>query len=216
MTSFLKTKTFYLSLIATVVLAGATTVGIALATSDSSNSAPPESGAPYATSPDAVAEHDFGILRRDQNGEDAIPAAASVMFSGASGANEHLARRAKGFSEGEAWVVPGRGSVCLIADWPAAHNGGATCASDEPAIDGRLVSESSNRHSPGAVFVAGLVPDGISRVTVNLANGGSQAADVHENVYMIKTEGSVASVTVSTPSGNVNVPFSVPAGKVTH
>jgi hypothetical protein len=195
-----------------VVLAACAVVvaGIGVASGSSGNSAPfqppsSESGA-LATGPDAASVAAFEIMRRPRTSGDDISSRAVGGLSSASGANITLSRRAAGFTNGEAWVIPGIGNVCLWAESTTAKNGGATCTGDATATSGDLMLEAASPSSPGKVFIAGLVPDGIASVTANLASGATEMLPVHENVYMQEIAGEVTSVAVR-PSQVVTAPM---------
>jgi hypothetical protein len=205
-------------LIATGLLAlMAICAGGAIAANAGSNSTPPEAGAATAIAPDQADANALGILRRSVTAVDQIPPQDSIEFSGASGANVTLARRAQGISGAEGWVVPGKGSLCVIAEWPASHAGGAACMSDADAVAGNLAVEAGSTKAVGMDFVAGVVPDGISEVTVHLASGTIEAVAVHENMYATGVHGSITGVTASGPAGHVNVEgIGPPATRITN
>jgi hypothetical protein len=77
---------------------------------------PPDAGAPSALSPSAAAVASLGILKRKGDSADPVPSEYLPSFSGYSGANPELARDAHGLAGSVAWVVPGRGSICLVAN----------------------------------------------------------------------------------------------------
>ncbi len=124
-----------------------------------------------------------------------------------------LARRAQGSAGGEAWVIPRSGSLCLVAESTTGLNGGAVCADDRAALSGQMAFYASNPQAPGAVFVAGLVPDGVTNVVLHMrgpaASGSTstQALTVHENVYMDEVHSSISSITENGPA-----PVSIPIG----
>lgn len=165
----------------------------------SGSAAAPPNGASetLAQRPDASAAAVLKVLRRVQSSCDAIPAEVSGSVTNASGANPALARRARGLRGGAAWVVPGSGDVCLIAEAKSGTNGGASCAADEAADSGVLTLETRSAQAPGVIFVAGMVPDGVSNVTLTLEGGTTQVLPVHENVYMHEVDGTPVAVTLS-------------------
>jgi hypothetical protein len=174
--------------------------GVGLASGSSGTAVPFQpptstSGA-LATAPDAASTAAFGILRRPRSGADNLSPNATGGLSSASGANITLARKAEGFTSGEAWVIPGIGNECLWAESTTAKNGGAVCDGDATATTGGLILEAVSPSAPGKVFVAGLVPDGIASVTANLVGGSTETLPVHENVYMQEITGEVKSVAV--------------------
>jgi hypothetical protein len=156
----------------------------------------------------------LAILRRGQVAADALPAAAASALTagagvGASGPSVALSRRAQGLSGGAAWVVPAAGQVCLIAEAGPAL-GGAGCAPDATAANGRLLVFGSSARTPGIVFVAGLVPDGVPAVSVELAGGTTVSAPVAENVYVASIHGAPSAVSFTGPAGAVTVSITLP------
>lgn len=183
-----------------VVSCALAVAGVGLASGLSGSSTPFQpptstSGA-LATAPDSASTAAFSIMRRARTSADEISSHAIGGLSSASGANIALARRAHGFTNGEAWVIPGIGNECLWAESTTAKNGGAVCDGDSTATSGGLMLEAETPSAPGKVLIAGLVPDGIASVTVTLADGSAQALPVYENVYMQEITGEPKSVTV--------------------
>jgi hypothetical protein len=188
-----------------LLLAGAGGAAIAGGGKPDPEPAPPLAGGVLASGADARDLAQFAILRRAPGEADQIPPQSPVALSGSSGANLGLARRAQGFGAQRAWVVPGRGTLCLIAQWPARHGGGANCVPDASAAAGELVVVSGTTGARGFEFVAGLVPDGVSVVSVHLRGRGVTTAAVHEGVYMAAIAGSAAAVTFTGPHGAVKI-----------
>jgi hypothetical protein len=181
--------------------------------------------AALATTPSAAGLGTLGVLRRAQTTADAVPSGVTAgltegVFSGAFGANVALARRVGGLTAGSAWVVPGDGSVCLIAASAGDPNGGATCASSAIVAAGGLEMEAGTHRAPGVVFVAGVAPDGVSQVTLHLSGGASQTLTVRDNVYMAEVHGAVAATTFAgaaplAPTGQIG-PAAAPTTAGTH
>lgn len=174
----------------------------------------------------------LGILRRPRVASDvllpfdALTAAQTPMA--ATGVNPALSRRAQGFASGAAWVLPGNGTICLIYDnaqgvrmaaetmppgsfkpqdvarVPGAA-GGAACTTDESASKGWSAGTAFTSESPGVTLTAGIVPDGVSSVTVKLADGGTLALPVHENVYVGEIRGWPSSVSFTGAAGAVTI-----------
>jgi hypothetical protein len=147
----------------------------------------------------------FGILRRPVSAGDAIAQSAEVSFSGASGANPQLARRAAGLSGIEGWVIPGRGSTCIIVNSLTHDLRGAACNPNASAAAGELRLEAFARDVPGITFVAGLVPDDVHSVLLKLTNGQSTTVQVHENLYAAEVHGGLESSYLITPAGQLLV-----------
>lgn len=174
----------------------------------------------------------LGILRRTRAASDALPSQVASRMThspeAANGVNPSLSRRAQGFASGAAWIIPGNGVLCLEADneqgleqasertessstsqapfvrVPKA-NGTASCTTDSTAAKGWSAGTGETEESPGMIFTAGIVPDGVSSVTIRLAGGESLSAPVHENVYMTEVHGWPASVSFTGPAGPVTI-----------
>jgi hypothetical protein len=183
--------------------------GVGLAVSDESSPSgpvPPTSEAPPASSTAAALAESVALMRRSRTASDAIPASPPVVFSQASGANLELARRVAGDQGAEAWVVPGSGSTCILARLQQYRIGGAVRTTTTGARMGELDVQSASSLLPGAELVAGLVPDGVSSVTMELADGTMLSASVHENVYLALIHGAVISMSALTPQGSISIP----------
>jgi hypothetical protein len=144
----------------------------------------------------------------------------------ANGVNVSLSRRAYGFSSGAAWVVPANGGViCLVADNAAAlqmnlepgDNGTAppayrppdveddvSCQSVSSVATGWPLSYGFSRDQPGMTFTAGIVPDGVTQITIGVLGGPPTTLAVHDNVWMGEIPGVPDSETFTGPHGQVN------------
>ncbi len=164
----------------------------------------------------------LSILRRARVPSDVVDARdVSVLshstFTGASGANFSLSRRARGFATGAAWVIPAAGGVCIIADQRLTpdgqpvlgSNGAAGCEPNDAITEGRLLSSSGTAREPDVTFVAGLVPDGVQAITATLTDGTAQSIPVHDNIYMGVLHGS-AQLSFDGPNGHVTLEAAKP------
>jgi hypothetical protein len=144
----------------------------------------------------------FAILRRPATASDALPASMlPEQFVGIYGASPGLARRVRGLPQGvEAWLVPGNRSLCLVT------NRGAACGADAALDRYGLALESGS--GSGAPSVAGVVPDGVTSVTITLANGSQQDATVVDNGYAATADGPspIARFALNTSAGQVAIP----------
>lgn len=173
----------------------------------------------------------LGILRRPRTATDALlPADAfSAAHSpmAANGVNPALSRQAAGIPSGSAWVLPGNGKICLIAEnaqglamtakemspgsttlqpvgrIPGA-NGATGCTDDATAATGWSAGASESGDAPGLVYTAGLVPDGVHQVTIHTASGAI-SVPVHENVYVAEVIGWPSTVSFKGPAGPVTL-----------
>ncbi len=133
-----------------------------------------------------------------------------------------------GFSEGGAWLIPGKGMICLetanaagvrqaLQTMPAGASsprksarvrgalGDAACATNAEANEGFSAGTAGSADAPGLTATAGIVPDGVESVTVTLSGGGEARLRVHENVYMGEVRGWPASVSFLGPHGRVTL-----------
>jgi hypothetical protein len=188
-----------------VALAGG---GAAIATSGrkSPGAVPPGEEGTLATTPSAADVRTFALLRRPRGEGDEIPQSMPIALSGASGANLDLSRRAAGAGEQGVWVIPGRGSLCVLASWPARGAGGATCVPERDALAGQLFVVAAGERAPGTTFIAGLLPDGVTAVTVHLTSGGSLRVPVRANVYRAAIGAATGSISYAGPRGEVTIP----------
>jgi hypothetical protein len=174
----------------------------------------------------------LGILRRPRVASDALlpwdAFSATHTPMAANGVNPSLSRRAEGFASGAAWVIPGNGTICLIAvnvqglamaseqlapgsttPSPVARihgaDGATGCTTDSNAAKGWSAGTGGTHESPGMTFTAGIVPDDVTAVTVSLAGGGPLSLPVHENVYMAEVHGWPSSVSFTGPAGPVTI-----------
>ncbi len=186
----------------TAVIVAATGTGLALAASSSGpqEPVPPVAESAPVAAVEASAGSHLGVLRRSQIAADAVPGSIPIVFSAASGANIALARRVPGQDTSDAWVIPGRGTTCILARAEGAL-GGAACTSSAAADAGQLNIQSASDKAPGEELLAGVVPDGVDAVTVTLTDGATAALSVRENVYAGVIHGAVSNVTATAPGG---------------
>lgn len=159
---------------------------------------------PKITDISADQARSFAILRRPQVEGDCLPASQWPTFDqgglGRRGLNPALARRAT-TALGDLWIVPGNGHIAL-------YDGSATCNSTELAASRGMVMWGSGR-SHGHSVVQGLVPDGVSRVTLITANRAASSVPVNDNVYAAALDAPFSSLHFSGPAGTVELgPFS--------
>lgn len=174
--------------------------------SSDTSSGPTES----TSAPERVDTEAFSVLRRPRTAADDLPATVHVAFSANAGAEVGLARRVQN-AAGTAYVIPGKGSMCLMSGASTEGEsgaGGAGCVANAEATQGYLEMEeggeyNSNEAATATTFVSGLVPDGVNHVTLHLSGGRIVVAPVSENVYMREVRGRVSEVTFLGPRGGM-------------
>jgi hypothetical protein len=183
---------------------------------------------------------------------------SSAQGIGEDGANLGLARLAQESAGIAAWVMPANaGLICLIvapvgasspyqAGGPGCRPATAASQSAQQACDGpncndtvppgQTVTEgdlqttlaAAGQSSDLPVYIAGVVPDGVSAVTLTLYGGATESIPVQNNVYMttLRPTGGylpvyanlgespppasappTATISFNGPTGEVTVPF---------
>jgi hypothetical protein len=152
----------------------------------------------------------FGVLRREQAPLDAFGGSAAQT---PGGVNPQLARSVavatSSLSDGRVWIVPGNGVICLRIIDPAGGEGW-TCAATSAARQGGLVGTLvASPTGPGPAFIEGLVPDGVTQVTVTDLDGDTETLPVSDNVYATTLAAHPAGVAFAAPGqAPVTVPLS--------
>jgi hypothetical protein len=147
--------------------------------------------------------------------------------------NASLARRAQGFTSGAAWVIPANDDiVCLVAEnaqalemnsepgWspstPVTRVPGASgvtsCTPMAAIYNDWSAGYAGGRDTPGESFTGGIVPDGVSQVTVETTGGSTVTFTVHENVWMGDVPGAPTSVNYTAPIAPATVGTATPPG----
>jgi hypothetical protein len=197
------------------VCASGTLGGLALAGTFSATAINPQAwvdGQRVQPEPAIAADQaaELGILRRPRVASDALSplqiADLTDSPTAANGPDPALSRRAQGITEGAAWVIPGDGMICFEYEAVAGALGGGTCQPDASITNGDWpIATSMSIREPGMTGVAGLVPDGVTQVTLTLSDGTTLAVPVHENVYLAAISGGLSSLTYSGPNGTVTL-----------
>jgi hypothetical protein len=169
--------------------------------------------APLAQAPDPTDLAMLGILRRPQQPGDALPAEADRTqdpIARSTGENPALAREVSFGALGDAWVIPADGGVCLQSQ-------GAGCDNDVDGHPPYIQLLSGGIDHPGVYHITGLVPDGVSSVTLHLADGTDDVVAVQQNVYMADVRSGTTSTTFTLLNGTTvtlpgnSAPSSAPA-----
>lgn len=145
----------------------------------------------------AVVRAHFALFRgRDARYASAVPAAVAEAFTSISsaGVNPALARDVQ-TSAGSVWVAPGSNVLCVSAAGAGTTAPlGATCANDSLAQGGDDYMLAGRAGAP--TLLAGVVPDGVTRVVVTRADGSATELPVTANTYVTTTTGQFASISV--------------------
>jgi hypothetical protein len=190
---------------ALLVVAGAGGAAVAIENEPNPGPVPPQAGASLVAAPEPGQLAAFAILRRPQTASDEIPRTVTAFLSGASGANRSLAHHIAGPEGISVWVMPGRGSMCMVTYWAHGKTSGSGCSKNAEAVGGGLYAALASVSAPGAQLLVGLVPDGVTQVTVHLRSGAEQQALVSENVYISVLHSAWQAVTFTGPHGPVEV-----------
>jgi len=179
---------------------------------------------------------------------------SSAQGIGEDGANLGLARLAQESAGIAAWVMPANaGLVCLVvapvdasspyqAGGPGCRPATSASVSAQQACDGpncndtvppgQTVTEgdlqttlaAAGQSSNLPVYIAGVVPDGVSAVTLTLYGGATESIPVQNNVYMTSLrpvgylpvyEGLGESPPPASAPPTMTISFNGPAGEVT-
>jgi hypothetical protein len=184
-----------------VVSAG---IAAGVGTLTAGSSSPPATRPIAATRPEihAIAPAEsafFGVLRRPRHPGDSF----ATLHAGAGplGSNPSLARSvavpAGALAPRLVSVVPANGNVCLRMLFSSGFSYWQ-CRTTQQAIAGALIVglrptgalHGGHPTAPPRIssqFIVGLVPDGVSAVTIHGARGGTRTVVVHNNIYAATT-----------------------------
>jgi hypothetical protein len=156
------------------------------------------------TPPSDALKNAFGILRRDREDQDALPARAlkALKAQGLEPVDAAAARLLRADGDARAWVVPvpdiGQRTPfgCVRGSAPGKPREGLAVVSlgGAPAGGGGALRDLQRGLAAAALDpcagtarnmlgVSGIVPDGVEAVFVTAADGSSTRADVHDNGY---------------------------------
>jgi hypothetical protein len=137
----------------------------------------------------------FSVLTRPRQADDELPASAVKTLNGAAGSVTHgenpdLARRLH-HPDRAVWLTVGTGTFCFVAK-PQDEEEGGTIGGCQPASTaaqyGLLGYQTGGARLAGKAVVTGIVPDGVSTVTLTLDDGNTQNLQVIDNVYAFITD----------------------------
>jgi len=132
------------------------------------------SATPVQHVPDQIAET-YGLFRSAPAGPPQDPDVTPTR----DGFNADLARSVE-TENGRVTVIPGATQLCL--EWGPA----ITCTPADDAAKGGLKLGQQSKNGP--TTYVGLVPDGVESVTITAKDGSVQRAEVHDNVWTLKSE----------------------------
>jgi hypothetical protein len=160
-----------------------------------------------ATPSHEIKDH-FGVFRRPVRPEDALRLSPGGTLEAAVGPRYGVdfgqARRLRAYSPSvRFWVAPGRDSICTFVQPPGASGPGGGCSPVSKVEVG--ASATTITSSPDHVEVFGLVPDGVTRVELQLADGSTQSISVEENAYSVLVHATTRSVSFDGTPGHVRV-----------
>jgi hypothetical protein len=208
-------------LLALVALVGMIAAAILFSGSNTAQSADAPTAAPQPADPtvyvqpppetvadrEAAFERHFAKLR--EPGGDSIPATSEIHDAAldvggsrqlSSPSATRLASEGAEQPDATVWVTPrADGSQCLLAQLPESGGPSQACAMPEQAVDGYFVMTQSRDDTHAEIY--GLMPDGVERVTVRLADGTTSTLPVVENAYMAQYEQMTLSISWQDPNG---------------
>jgi hypothetical protein len=156
---------------------------------------------PAVTSIDPGLRDSFLVLHQGRSAVAADATARIPALAGPNpiGANPALARRAVAANGDVLYLVPAERGVCVIA---SSHG---SCIGTEWAKRGFGVGVGA---TAAGIQLSGIVPDGVSAVTLNLADGSSHVAEVNDNVYSVHAKDvGTRSVSFERHGHAVTIPF---------
>jgi hypothetical protein len=144
-------------------------------------------------------------LRRDRTSDDSMPAQWDQKIAegdGADqtwGANPDLSRR----TAPGTWIVPGDGYVCVANATPGEGALGFGCATPEDVERGLLAPSDVDENGNGVL--TGVLPDGVTEVTLVDKDGSTRTAPVERNTYRVAIDANLKEVRFTDPDGGEHV-----------
>jgi len=166
--------------------------------------------APVAATEPPLAQS-MAVFRRGRSASDALPATMTHRFYAQFGANPALARHALTTRLGEpVYLLPASGGICF------ADTNAAGCMSLDQLTNGEAenILMCSPDLSPSLVEIVMLLPDGVSDVRAQLADGSDVPFEVGENAYVLdesKNGPIPTTITWKSASGSHSLPAHVPS-----
>jgi hypothetical protein len=144
-------------------------------------------------------------LRRDRTADDAMPAQWDHEITEGEGkdqtwgANPDLSRR----TAPGTWIVPGDGYVCVANSTPGESALGLGCATPEDVERGLLAPADVDENGNGVL--TGVLPDGVSEVTLVDKDGSTRTAPVERNTYRVAIDANIKEVRFTDAKGGEHV-----------
>jgi hypothetical protein len=144
-------------------------------------------------------------LERPRASDDAMPERWDEDLTQGDDADEHyganpdLSRR----TAPGVWVMPGDGHVCMANTTPAEGQLGFGCATTDNVERGLLVGADIDEDGNGVV--TGIVPDGVTEVTVVDQGGATRTVPVERNTYRAAIDANTKEVEFTDADGGQHV-----------
>jgi hypothetical protein len=168
------------------------------------NQAAQAEAAPVAEVPADQAEQ-IRQLERPRTSDDALPERWDEDLTEGPEADEHyganpdLSRR----TAPGVWVMPGAEHVCMASTSPDEGYLGFGCAAEEDVERGLLVAADIDEEGHGVV--TGVVPDGVTEVSVIDNEGESHTVEVDRNTYRAEIDANTKEVQFTDADGGQHV-----------
>jgi hypothetical protein len=159
---------------------------------------------PVATVPEEQAD-ELAQLERPRNADDALPSEWRKELTEGPGADKHwganpaLARR----TAPTTWIVPGDGYVCVANTTPGEGDLGMGCATPEDVEKGLLAPATVDANGNGVL--TGVLPDGVTEVTLANQDGSTRTVPVERNTYRAAIDAQLKEVRFTDAGGGEHV-----------
>jgi len=144
-------------------------------------------------------------LERPRTSDDAMPHSWNEELAEGPEADEHyganpdLSRR----TAPGVWVMPADGHVCMANSTPGEGDLGFSCATPADVERGLLAPADLDENGNGVV--TGVVPDGVTEVTVVDKDGSTRAVAVERNTYRAAIDANTKEVEFTDADGGQHV-----------
>jgi hypothetical protein len=204
-------KTLKRNLPFTMAVVAALAVMAVAAVAQSGQTAPGD-GVQQVTTVESEAQEAMEVLDEPRAASDAMPAeiAESIDEHAKFGMNPDLSRESIETISNSVYVIPADGYVC--SSLTVGEGANLSCAETEDVAAGD-VGPATVTLTAGGIAVYGIVPDGVSSVTVHTGQTDTTTIPVTENAYFTALpQGTpLRKLTYDGPSGVVEFPIYDPA-----